>query len=511
MKIKLSSLFLFTVLVFSVTLAQAQQTPLAGFDDYVNKALKDWEVPGVAIAVVKDDKVVLAKGYGVKRISTNEKVDERTLFGIASNSKAFTSAAIAMLVDEGKLSWDDPVIKHLPEFQLYDPYATREIRIRDLLSHRSGLPAYGGDILWWGGDYSRDDIVHRVRFVKPVYSFRSRYAYQNIPFIVAGQIIQKVTGKTWDEFVTERILKPLGMKDTTTSIKAFKANTNKTTPHARYDGKVIPIEWRNLDSGAAAAGLNSNVVDVAQWLRFQLNEGKWNGKDLISARQLREMRAPQTIIPFTNSTTALKTNFRAYGLGWSLREYMGYKVVQHGGWTDGQLTMTAMIPDLKLGVVVLTNIHNREISPAFMHRIFDAYMNQELKTDWNAFFLNQIIEGEKHEEENFRKQDAERAKDSKPTLPLNAYAGTYSNELYGDITFKEENGKLVVRLSHSPTYIGDLEHWQYNTFRVIWRDPVAEKTFLTFMIDGQGKTESVKMAMADFIDPSEYEYRRVQK
>ncbi len=494
------------VVFFSTT--HAQQAPLAGFDDYVNKALKDWEVPGVAIAVVKDDKVVLAKGYGVKRVGTNEKIDEKTLFGIASNSKAFTSAAIAMLVDEGKLTWDDAVIKYLPEFQLYDPYATREIRIRDLLSHRSGLPAYGGDILWWGGDYGRDDIVHRVRFVKPAFSFRSRYAYQNIPFIVAGQIIQKVTGKTWDEFVTERILKVLEMNDTTTSIKAFKPDTNKTTPHTRYDGKIIPVEWRNLDNGVAAAGLNSNVVNVAQWLRFQLSEGKWNGKDLISARQMREMHAPQTVIPFTNSTTALKTNFRAYGLGWSLREYMGYKVVQHGGSTDGQLTMTAMIPDLKLGIVVLTNIHNREISPVFINRVFDIYMNQELKTDWSAFFLNQIIENEKRDEDAFKKQDSERAKDSRPTLSLSSYAGKYSNELYGDITFTEESGKLVVRLSHSPTYIGDLAHWQYNTFRVIWRDPVAEKTFLTFTVDGQGKTESVKMAMADFIDPSEYEYRR---
>jgi CubicO group peptidase (beta-lactamase class C family) len=506
--LKFPLLLFFALLFIAAPFVHAQQAPLAGFDDYVNKALKEWEVPGVAIAVVKDDRVVLARGYGVKSLGGNQRVDERTLFGIASNSKAFTAAAIAMLVDEGKLKWDDPVIKHLPGFQLYDPYATREITIRDLLSHRSGLPAYGGDILWWGGDYSRNEIVHRVRFVKPAYSFRSRYAYQNIPFIIAGQIIEAVTGKSWDEFVAERILKPLNMSETITSITKFKQGANTVTPHIRVDGKVIPIAWRNLDNGAAAAGLNSNVVDVVQWLRFQLNEGKWNGKELIGPRQMREMHAPQTIIPFQSSTqSSLKTNFRAYGLGWDLREYMSYKVVQHGGWTDGQLSMTAMIPDLKLGVVVLTNIHNRQIANAFIHRIFDAYMNQ-LPTDWSAYYLKQTIDAEMREKTAAEKQEKERAKDSKPTLPLVQYAGKYANDLYGEISFAEENGKLIARLSHSPTYIGDLEHWQYNTFRIIWRDPVAEKTFVTFTINEQGKAESVKMAMADFIDPSEYEYKR---
>lgn len=507
-------IFACVLLLSAFVFVQAQTAPLQGFDGYAEKALKDWEIPGVAIAVIKDDKIVFAKGFGVKEIGKPDKVDEKTIYGVASNSKAFTSAAIAILVDEGKLSWDDKVIKHLPEFQLYDPFVTREITIRDLLTHRSGLPAYGGDILWWGGDYNRDEIIHRVRFVKPQSSFRSRYSYQNIPFITAGKIVEKVTGKTWEQFVKERIFAPLEMKDSTTSIKEFTPATNKTTPHYRdiETGRTIPIAWRNLDAGAPAAGINSNVVDMAQWVRLQLNEGKFEGKQIISERSIAAMHSPQMLIPFSNpkDQPKLKTNFSAYGLGWNVREYAGYKMISHGGWTDGMLTQVAMLPEKELGVVVLTNIHNRFIYTPLIYKIFDAFLGGE-QTDWSAYYLKRGQDAEKEEIEAFRKKEAERVKDAKPVLPLSGYAGTYQNDLYGKISFTEENGKLVVRMSHSPTFIGDLEPWHFNTFRVVWRDPVAEKTFLTFAINEQGKSASVKMALDDFIDDAEYEYVKTEK
>lgn len=501
----------FLLLLVGFIFAGAQTAPLEGFDAYVEKALKDWEVPGVAIAVVKDDKIVLAKGYGVKEIGKPEKIDERTIFGVASNSKAFTAAAIAMLVDEGKLNWDGKVTKYLPEYQLFDPWVTREITIRDLLSHRSGLPAYGGDILWWGGDYSRDEIIRRVRFVRPQTSFRSRFAYQNIPFITAGKIVERVSGKTWEEFIKERFFAPLGMKDSTVSIKDFTASTNKTTPHFRdvETGKTISVKWRNLDAGAPAAGINSNVVDMAQWVRLQLNGGKFEGKQLIGVRQIQQMQSPQMLLPFSNPADQpkqLNTNFSAYGLGWFLKEYAGYKMVSHGGSTDGMLTQVAFLPELKLGVVVLTNIHNRSFYTPIVNRVFDAFIGKE-QIDWSAYYLKKTEDGEKQEMATFQTKLAERVKDSQ-ILPLAAYAGTYENELYGKISFADENGKLVVRLSHSPTFIGDLEHWHFNTFRVVWRDPIAEKTFLTFTVGDDGKAESVKMAMTSFIDDAEYEYKR---
>lgn len=511
-------LFRFSAVLFVLFCAlapvRAQTAPLAGFDLYVEKALRDWQVPGAAVAVVKDDRVVFAKGYGVKEIGKSEKIDEKTIFGVASNTKAFTAAALQILADEGKLNLDDKVIKYLPEFQLYDPWVTREITIRDLLTHRSGLPAYGGDILWWGGDYSRDEIIHRVRFVQPQTSFRSRYSYQNIPFITAGRIVEKVTGKSWDEFIKERFFKSLGMKDSTTSVKDLAGVTNKTTPHF-FDaetGALIPIRWRNLDNGAPAAAINSNVLDMANWIRLNLNGGKFGEKQIVSEARINAMQTPQTILPFSNpkDQPRLKTNFAAYGLGWFLREYAGEKVVSHGGSTDGMLTQVAMLPDKKIGVVVLTNIHNRSFYTPIINRVFDAFLGLE-PVDWSAYYLKLAKDAEKRELDEFRKKEADRAKDAKLILPLAAYAGTYENELYGKINFVKENGKLVVRMSHSPTYIGDLTHWQFHTFRVIWRDPVAEKTFLTFTIDQNGKPDSVKMAMASFIDDAEYEYRRTEK
>jgi len=510
------SLIVFWLLFFlflNFSFARAQYAAdWQAFDAFVNKTLADWEVPGAALAIVKDDRVIYAKGYGVREIGKSEKNDEHTLFGVASNSKAFTATALAMLVDEGKINWDDKVIKHLPDFRLADDYATREITIRDLLSHRSGLPAYGGDILWWGGDYGRNDIVQRVRFVQPVYSFRSTYAYQNIPFIIAGQIIEKVSGKTWDEFVKTRILLPLRMNETTTSIKDFSPGANKTMPHFRNleTGKTFPVAWRSMDNGAAAAGINSSVLEMANWLRLQLNEGEFEGKRLVSPKNVREIQSPQTIIPFSNPAGVdpkLKSNFRAYGLGWSLREYAGYKMVWHNGWTDGQLSMTAMIPERKIGVVVLTNVHQQNVYAPLAYRALDLALGLS-ETDWNAYFFKFIKDAETAFIAGEKKLEADRIKNTTPSLALKNYAGAYENELYGKISFAEENGRLVVRLSHSPTYIGDLRHWENDKFRVVWRDPVAEKTFLTFAVKN-GQVESVKMAMTGFIDDTEYEYKKV--
>lgn len=504
---------LLSFLFLNLSFARAQTTAAdwRAFDAYVNKTLADWEVPGAALAIVKDDKIVYAKGYGIKEIGKTGKTDEHTLFGIASNSKAFTATALAILVDEGKINWDDKVIKHLPDFRLADDYVTREITIRDLLSHRSGLPAYGGDIIWWGGDYGRNDIVQRVRFVKPAYGFRSTYAYQNIPFIIAGQIIEKVSGKTWDEFIKTRILQPLRMNETTTSIKDFSPNANKTTPHFRdlETRKTFPIRWRNMDNGAAAAGINSSVSDMANWLRLQLNEGEFEGKRLVSAKNIREIQSPQTIIPFAEQPPEpkLKSNFRAYGLGWSLREYAGYKMVWHNGWTDGQLSMTAMIPEQRIGIVVLTDVHHQNAYAPLAYRALDIALGLS-ETDWNAYFFKFIKNAETGFINGEKRLEAERIKNTTPSLSLKDYAGTYENDLYGKISFAEENGRLVVRLAHSPTYTGDLRHWENDKFRVTWRDPVAEKTFLTFAVKN-GRVESVKMAMTGFIDDAEYEYKKV--
>ena len=242
----------------------AQNGSLNGFDDYVNKAMKEWEVPGIAVAIIKGDQIVLAKGYGVRKLGDPTPVDERTLFAIGSSSKAFTAASVAMLVDGGKVKWDDPVTKYLPEFEMYDPYVTRELTVRDLLTHRSGLQR--GDFLWYGTELDRDEILKRTRYLKPSWSLRSTFGYQNLMYLAAGQLVSRVSGKTWDEFIRERFFVPLGMTASSTSINELKTANNVATPHSKIEDKVTVIPWRNIDNIAPAGSINSNVVEMAQWV-----------------------------------------------------------------------------------------------------------------------------------------------------------------------------------------------------------------------------------------------------
>jgi CubicO group peptidase (beta-lactamase class C family) len=468
---------------------QTQQTPLSGFDEYVNQALKDWEVPGVAIAVVKDDKIALSKGYGVRRLGDPTAVDERTIFAIGSSSKAFTAAALAMLVDEGKIKWDDPVTKHLPGFELYDPYAAKEMTVRDLLCHRSGLAR--GDLMWYGSAYGRDEILRRTRYLKPSWSFRSQFGYQNLMYLAAGQIIPAVTGKSWDDFIKERFFKPLGMSSSSTSINGFKATDNVATPHGKIDDKVVPIPWRNIDNIAPAGSINSNVVEMASWVRLQLGSGKFAGQQLLSSGAIAEMHKSYSIVPFDPPWNLLfpEAHFLNYGLGWFLSDYRGRKVVEHGGNIDGMSALVAMIPEEKLGLVILTNLNGNDLRTALKLRIFDSFLGGELK-DWSAVHLKTMKGFEAQGKAAEKKQNDERIKDTKPSLALDKYAGTYQDEMYGEVKVaQDESGKLVVRFG--PAFTGDLEHWHYDTFQVRWRDRTLGKSLITFDLNGQGKVDSI--------------------
>src|SRR5262245_40952510 len=317
------------LLLVPVQFVAAQQAPGAEFEEYVNKAIKDWGVPGVAIAIVKDDHVVFAKGFGVRELNKPAVVDEHTLFAIGSSSKAFTAASIAMLVDEGKLKWEDPATKYLAGFQLFDPYSTRELTVSDLLTHRSGLSR--GDLLWYGSEYDRNEVLRRVRYLKPTWSLRAHFGYQNIMFLAAGQIIPSVTGKNWDDFVRERIFTPLGMKSTNTSIKVLTASNDVATPHSKIEDKVQPVSWRNIDNIAPAGSINSNVVDMAQWVRLQLGGGVYENKRLLSSAVVKEMQTPQTVIRLGGNMERLypDAHFLSYGMGWFLSDYRGRKIVEH--------------------------------------------------------------------------------------------------------------------------------------------------------------------------------------
>jgi CubicO group peptidase (beta-lactamase class C family) len=485
----------FFILAFAgVQFAAAQDTQLAGFDDYVNKAIKDWEVPGVAIAIVKDDKIVLARGYGVKKFGDPAPVDERTLFAIGSSSKAFTSAAIAMLVDEGKLKWNDPATKYLPGFETFDPYVTRELSIRDLLSHRSGLER--GDFLWYGTENDRDEILRRTRYIKPSWSLRSHFGYQNLMYLAAGQIVGKMNGKSWDEFIEQRIFTPLGMTSSSTSIGAFKSGDNIASPHAKFDDKVEPIAWRKIDNIGPAGSINSNVVDMAQWIRLQLGQGTYQGQRLFSSRAAKEMHSPQTIIPLVGQMELLypEAHFLSYGLGWFLSDYRGKKVVEHGGAIDGMRAQVALLPEEKLGVVILTNMNGTALPHILMYKVFDAYLEGNREKDWSGDLLKSFKTLQEQGKAAAKKLEDARVKDTQPSLSLEKYAGTYKNDLYGEVKVTHDAGKLTVRFGRA--FVSELEHWHYDTFRAKFRGAGETRAFVTFGLNAQGKPDQVTLEIA---------------
>ena len=497
----------------SALFAQAA-TPLAGLDEYVARAMRTFNVPGISVAVVDHGEVVLASGFGVRRLGETAPVDGHTLFGIGSNTKAFTTAALAMLVDEGKLKWDDPVIDHLTWFQMYDPYVTHEITIRDILTHRSGMGLGEGDLLFFPpSSYSRDEILRRLRFMKPASSFRSRYAYDNLLYLAAGQIVPTAAGMAWEDFVRERIFRPLGMTDSNTSVAGFKPGDNFAMPHSEVEGKLTVIEPARIDNTAPAGAINSSAADMAKWMIVQLNAGALPGggdQRLFSERQSREMWSPQTILPNPDPPAplaALRTNFAAYGLGWVLREYRGHKSVGHTGGLPGYVSQVTLIPDLKLGVAVLTNQESGGMFSSVTYRVLDAYMKAD-PVDWIQAFDSLAQRRRADAEAEEAKGARSRAADSKPSLALEKYAGRYNDPWYGEITIALENGRLVMRFSHTPALTGDLEHWQFDTFKAKWRDrSLAADAFVTFSLLPDGAIREVRMAPVSPLTDFSYDFQ----
>lgn len=487
------------LLGFSAT-AEAQRSKsanaLAGLDAYIEKAIQDHEVPGLAIAIVRNDSVIFARGFGVRKLGSPERVDENTLFAIGSASKSFTAAAIAMLVDDGKVKWDDPATKYLPGFQMYDPYVTRELSIRDLLSHRSGLAR--GDLMWYGSSFSRQDILDRVRYLKPTWSFRSTFGYQNIMYLAAGEVTARTSGMSWDDFIQRRIFQPLGMTASNTSTRALAGQANVAQPHSKIDDTVRVVPYRNIDNIAPAGSINSNVTDMARYVRFQLNGGKWNDKTLITGGNHAEMWTPHTVIPLVGFWKAVApgAHLSAYGLGWFLQDYRGRLVVQHGGNIDGMSANVALLPEEKTGVVVLTNLNGAVIASVLAHRVFDQFLGAPLG-DHSGDALKFIAAAEKQGKEAMANIEKQRKQGTKPSLALSEYAGTYTDSMYGELKVSNQGNALQV--VYGPTFDGTLEHWHYDTFRSVWKDRGLGKAMVTFTIDATGKPSKLDIeGLAEF-------------
>jgi CubicO group peptidase (beta-lactamase class C family) len=504
---RLAIVLVASVLVSSAWAQSPSIAPPPDLDAYVAASMKIFEVPGMAVAIVKGGKIVVAKGYGVRKLGDPTPVDEFTMFGIGSNTKAFTTAALATLVDEGKLAWDDPVYQRLPGFVMYDPYVSHEMTIRDLLTHRSGMGLGEGDLLFWPhSTYTREEIIYKLRFMKPASSFRSHYAYDNLLYMTAGQIIPAVTGTSWDDYIRQRIFAPLGMNHSTVTNATIKPNDNVAFPHSRMDGKLQVIHFEVLDNAGPAGAINSGAADMAKWVQLQLNRGKLVDREgrLFTEQRSKEMWSAQTILPVGDPPpplAGLKANFADYALGWGLRDYHGRKLVGHTGGVAGFVSRVMLVPEENLGVVVLTNAEEGGAFDSILYHILDYYFHLP-PTDWIAAYKTLKDSEEKDAAESMKKAEGARAADSKPSLPLEKYAGVYNDAWYGPITIRTENGALVITFDHTPTMIGDLQLWQHDTFKAHWRDHTIEDAFVTFALNPDGSIDSARMAavspLADF-------------
>jgi CubicO group peptidase (beta-lactamase class C family) len=494
-RVDLLSLTVFLALSLLPVPGRAQVSSVQRLDAFIAETQAMWPVPGLAVVIVKDGETVLAKGYGVTELGGTERVDENTLFAIASNSKAFTSASLAMLVEEGKLGWNDRVQDHLPYFQLYDEYVSAEMRIRDLLSHRSGLGTYSGDLLWYGTEYTAEEVVRRTRHVPQAGPFRASYGYSNLMFIAAGEVVAAASGMSWQDFVEERILGPLGMDRTVTSTSDLAAVRNVATPHKNRTDGMVPIEWYNWDAMAAAGGIISSVSDMGLWMKLRLNHGEYEGVRLFDEASSWQMWTVHTPLAVSENARRSQpsTHLRGYGLGWSLNDYQGRLVASHGGGYDGMFSRVVLVPEEGLGIAVLTNSMT-SVTTAISNTIMDAYLGAP-ERDWSG----PLLDGWNRSRAQFEaRQDRfmeSRVSGTTPSLALSGYEGRYGGDMYGDGTVTVEDGGLVLRLLPNPDLVADLTHLHHDTFLIEWRNTFAwfGVGAATFVLDPFGEVTEMKL------------------
>lgn len=481
------------------------QEPFPNFDSYMSNSLSLWKIPGAAVAVVKNGKIIFEKGFGVRELGKPEKVDQNTIFAVASNSKAFTALAICMLEEEKKLSLDDHVQKYLPYFQLYDSLTSAHVTIRDLLCHRLGFDTWQGDFVAWGTNYSREEIVRRMREMKPKYEFRTKYGYCNTAFLTAGEIILKVTGKPWDDFVKERFFTPLGMTHSSTSITEFSKFDNIAMPHTMWNNKLVVEQYRNLDHISAAASINSSAHDLARWLILQMDTANTIAKfSTIKKTHTPTMTLPS--MPYGNQIFP-SNHFVGYGLGWFLRDYHGRMMINHSGGADGFVTMTVFFPEEKVGFVILTNTDSNNLISSLMYQLADAYLGEPWK-DWNEIFFARYRKNEIEDSTKWAVREQQRDEKLLPSVPLKDFAGIYSHHHYGDAHMSFEKGKLSLRMLAHPNLVGEVKPWRADTLICYWNDPTFDKSVLTFTVNKKSVEGFTTKFRPDYIDPEEYTFRK---
>jgi CubicO group peptidase (beta-lactamase class C family) len=473
-----------------------ERAVVAEFEAYVEQSMHDWGVPGLSVAVVRDDTVLLARGYGVREVGEPGAVDEHTLFGIMSTTKAMTSASIAMLVDDGKVAWSDPVAKWIPELQFPDPFLTRELTIKDLLTHNSGLG--NADLMWVRDDLDVDEILRRVRYLKPEYSLRSSFVYQNIMYIAAGEVVARASGMSFAEFLRTRIFAPLGMTRSYSTLNemAESGDSNVSRAHLELRDTVRVISEQNVSKIAATGGAWSTANDMALWAQFLLANGNVDGEALISAEHFAQLFRPQVLVPeqeFYASMALTRPRWTSYGLGWFQQDYNGRYLAFHTGSLPGRTAMIGLVPDAQMAVVVLGNFPDAGLRKALMLRAIDIFAgtNGAPVRDWSAELM-ELYDGLQQQADSRQKENDElRVLGTRPTLPLAAYVGEYLHPAWGSFIIEELDGRLYGTHGAGEQNTGPLEHWHYDTFRITFGDGRGRPTTLQFIIGADGTVTQV--------------------
>ena len=485
-------LFVFSLFLYSPLPAtkKAPEINLKGFPEYVEKAMKEFKVPGLAISIVKDGKVVFAQGFGFRDVKKGLKVTPQTLFAIGSSSKAFTATAMGILVDEGTLDWNKPVREYLPAFKLKDPFAAERMTPRDLVCHDSGLPRH--DALWYGSSASREELFSRLQYLEPSKDFRTTFQYNNLMFMTAGYMVGQVAGTTWEKFVQERIFNPLGMKDSNFSVEDSKKAPDFALPYAERKDEVVEIPFRNIGAVAPAGSINSNVTDMAQWVLLNLNKGKHGEKQIVSEAALKKIHSPQMVMGeiFPAFDKYHEIFYENYGMGWMITSYKGHLLIHHGGGIDGFITLVSFMPRDNLGVVVLTNLSPNPLPNFITYNAYERLLGLE-QTPWDKRFKELMDKMKEKAEKTQKESDKDRKPNTKPSHPLEDYAGDYENPGYGVFSVEKEGDHLKAAYN---SISASLTHYHYDIFEL--KEEMTERKFkVSFSIDLKGNIGSLAVQL----------------
>jgi CubicO group peptidase (beta-lactamase class C family) len=504
-------LFLFIVCISFTTVTQAQHADRSKFikdslDLYISRALTNWRVPGIAVCIVKDNKIVLMKGYGIKELGLLNNVDVNTLFMIGSNTKAFTATAIAMLQANNKLSLDDKVTKYIPEFKLENKFAGQEATVRDLLCHRLGFQTFQGDFTFYNTNLTRAQVIERLGQVKAVYPFRTKWGYTNAAFLTAGEIIPRVTNKPWEVYIKEAIFAPLGMTNSLALSKDLPKSLNRTVPHTLTDGRLTAIPYAQLDNLAPAGAISSSASDMGKWMLALLNNGKVGNRQIIPQAAILATREPQDIVGSQYHLNG-ENNFQLYGLGWFIQDYSNHRLVMHDGGVNGYLSSVTLSPQDNLGIVILTNTDQNALYEALRWEILDAFFGRGYRNYSDAYLKNYKTRAAAEQLSDHKLRDSV-ILNLHPSLPPTAYTGKYTNSLYGSMTVTQgENNDLEMRFEHHPTMFAKLQPLGGNRFYVTFSDPTFGKAIFPFLVQN-GKVTGVKVKVADFVEYGAYEFKK---